>query len=125
MADQLFAERPEVVPARTFAAIEHQTVAARLMEAGDRLSALIQAHKAVQLRQPLLLDPNDHRQALLQARAWAMIGELESRSGNGGKAVDAWQTATKLYLPLHDAHRLDPEGERDLAEVRRRASVGL
>jgi serine/threonine protein kinase len=125
MADQLFAQRPEVVPARSFAAIEHQTVAASLMESGDHRQALSQAYKAVQLREPLLLDPNDNRQALLQARAWAMIGESESKLGNRSKAAEAWQTAIKLYAQLQDAHRLDPEGERDLAEVRRRANVGL
>jgi hypothetical protein len=40
--------------------------------------------------------------------------------GNCGVALDAYQSAVKLFTELRDEHKLDPAGEGDLEDLRQR-----
>ena|SRR6516225_875054 len=61
----------------------------------------------------------DTRPCLAQSRGYSWIGDLEMSARNFRGALDAYQSAADLLTKLRDEHKLDVNGEPDLAHVRR------
>ncbi|HEV2444688.1 MAG TPA: hypothetical protein VGS58_02145, partial [Candidatus Sulfopaludibacter sp.] len=120
LADRLFEERPDVSPVRFIAAIEHQSLAEFLLAHGDPAAALLQVRTAIRIREPLLLDPADIRPRMVQAESYSLLGDIEMRQSGCRAAVEAYRPAVALNTQLQDQHKLDPKGERLLADVRRK-----
>src|SRR5262249_49728212 len=114
LADQLFAEKPDVIDIRMADAMEHHGLAELLARSGDVAGALAHARKEVQLRETLLLNPADTRPRVPKGIGYMLIGNLEMRRHNRRDAVSALRTAVGLFTPLHEEHKLDPQAERAL-----------
>jgi tetratricopeptide (TPR) repeat protein/tRNA A-37 threonylcarbamoyl transferase component Bud32 len=96
MADLLFAERPDVATIRLQDAAEHNGYAELLLRGGDIPRALDHLHRALRLREPMLLEPGDVRPRRDQGRSYELLGEIEMRRGNRRQAMAAFESALKL-----------------------------
>jgi tRNA A-37 threonylcarbamoyl transferase component Bud32/tetratricopeptide (TPR) repeat protein len=106
MADQFFADRPDLPESRSTDALAHQGYADMLLRAGDPGGALDQLHRSERLRQPMLLDPNNQRAYHDQARTLAMIGDVEMHQGNCREAMGAFDAALKITRDPREADHL-------------------